>query len=237
MSGTAAERRTETFKEEQKRRYDETYFAAYQDDPKRRFMYKEERTRIEKLKPSGRILDIGCGLGQFLSEFPPEKWDRYGTDVSELAIEAARSRGIKVKDFAKAYDYPDGYFDIIVFRGSLQLIPDPFSVIQICIKLLAPGGYLVLLSTPNSNSPYYRRFKTLPFLTPHANFLIPSDIMMRDTLRNYGLDVVEIRFPYLETPYAQPLRDHFFYFLSFFGVKRRFPFWRSAMELYARKPR
>ena len=119
MSGTAAERRTETFNEEQKRRYDETYFAAYQDDPKRRFMYKEERTRIEKLKPSGRILDIGCGLGQFLSEFPPEKWDRYGTDVSELAIEAARSRGITVNEFAKAYDYPDGYFDIIVFRGSL----------------------------------------------------------------------------------------------------------------------
>ena len=228
--------RAETFREEQKRRYDDTYFAAYRDDPSRREMYRKERARIERYKSGGRILDIGCGLGQFLSEFPPDRWERFGTDVSELAIEAARGRGIRVNDFAQAYDYPPGFFDVIVFRGSLQLIPDPFAVVQTSIRLLAPGGYLVLLSTPNSNSPYYRRFKTLPFLTPHANFLIPSDVMMRDTLRNYGLEVVDIQYPYLDTPYARPLRDHAFYVLSFLGLKRKFPFWRSAMELYARKP-
>jgi hypothetical protein len=123
-----------------------------------------------------------------------------------------------------------------VFRGSLQLIPTPFSVIETCIRLLAPGGYLIFLSTPNSNSLYYRRFKTLPFLTPHLNFLIPSDIMIKDALQNFGLEVVKIHYPYLEGPYARPLRDHFLYFLSFFGIRSKFPFWRSAMEIFARKP-
>lgn len=222
--------------DQQRRRYDETYFAMYREDPARAHMYGAEWARIERFATGGRILDVGCGLGIFLCHNPSARWDRYGVDVSELAIREARARGIKVKDFDRAYDYPDGFFDVIVFRGSLQLIPTPFAVLQTCLRLLAPGGYLVLLATPNSNSPYYRRFKTLPFLTPHANFLIPSDIMMRDSLRNFGLEVVEIHYPYLGTPYARPLRDLGLYLLSFFGLRRKFAFWRSSMEVYARKP-
>lgn len=223
--------------EEQKRRYDESYFLMYREDPKRVAMYREERGRIENLVPNGgRILDVGCGIGGFLSGFDTKKWDLYGVDVADLAIKEARSRGIKVNNYSDAYTYPEQHFDVIVFRGSLQLIPTPFSVIETCIRLLKSGGYLVFLATPNSNSPYYCRFKTLPFLTPHGNFLIPSDIMMRNVLQNFGLKVIDIRYPYLGGPYAKPLRDHLFYVLSFLGVRRKFPFWRSSMEIYARKP-
>jgi hypothetical protein len=109
-------------------------------------------------------------------------------------------------------------------------------MIKTCVNLLAVGGYLVFLATPNSNSAYYRRFKTLPFLTPHANFLIPSDIMLKNALHNFGLEVVNIRYPYLGGPYANPLKDHFHYLFSFLGIKRKFPFWKSSIEVYARKP-
>jgi SAM-dependent methyltransferase len=221
---------------EQKKRYDEDYFLMYKDDPKRMIMYKSELTHIESFKSSGKILDIGCGIGHFLSQFSDEKWERYGVDVSELAIKAARSRGIRVNDFENAYDYPAEYFDVIVFRGSLQLIPDPFAVINRSIELLKSGGIMVFLSTPNSNSPYYKRFNTLPFLTPHANFLIPSDLMMRDLLQNYGMKILDIRFPYWGGPYARPIRDYFYYFLSFLGIKKKFPFRKSSMEIYAQKP-
>jgi 2-polyprenyl-3-methyl-5-hydroxy-6-metoxy-1,4-benzoquinol methylase len=222
---------------EEKRRsqFGESYFSVYHEDPKRLQMYKAECARIERLKPSGRILDVGCGIGLFLSQFSSDRWERYGTDISELAINESRLKGIKVKDYNNAYDYPEKYFDVIVFRGSLQHIPEPFSVIIKCIHLLTPGGYLIFLATPNSNSPYYRRFKTLPILTPHLNILIPSDIMMRNALQNFGLEVIEIRYPYLRSPYARPIRDHFLFFLSFFGIKFKFPFWRSVMEIYARK--
>lgn len=219
----------------QAQRYDERYFSVYKHDPKRHQMYLAERGRVETFKSGGRILDVGCGIGAFLNVFDPAHWDRYGVDVADVAIARARELGIKVNDFERAYDYPNAFFDVIVFRGSLQLIPTPFAVLETCIRLLAPGGYLVLLSTPNSNSPYYRRFKTLPFLTPTANFLIPSDIMMRDALTNFGLTVEKLHYPYIEGPYARPLRDHLYYALSFLGFHKKFPFWRSAMELYARK--
>ena len=218
--------------------FDESYFKTFyhEDDPRRAAMYEAERARIERLTPAGRILDVGCGLGLFLSRFAPERWARYGAEISAHAITEARRRGIHVNDYAQAYDYADGFFDVIVFRGSLQLIRTPFAVIETCVRLLAPGGYMVFLATPNSNSPYYRRFKTLPFLTPKVNYLIPSDLMISNALKNFGLDVVDIRYPYLETPYARPLLDHVLYALSFLGLNRRFAFWRSSMEIYARKP-
>jgi SAM-dependent methyltransferase len=223
--------------ERQKARYDDSYFEHYRDDPKRDAMYQRERASIERLRPGGgRILDVGCGLGLFLERFTAPKWQRFGVEISERAAQEARSRGVSVKTFASAYEYEPGYFDVIVFRGTLQLIPTPFAVIKDCIRLLAAGGLLVFLATPNSNSPYYQRFKTLPFLTPHGNFLIPSDLMMRNALQNFGLEVLSIEFPYLETPYANPLRDHLYYLLSFLGLKRKFPFWRSMMEIYCRKP-
>jgi SAM-dependent methyltransferase len=236
MMGAHRPRLRGSVEEDQKRRYDESYFALYRDDPDLREMYRAERERIEQLKSSGRILDVGCGLGGFLAQFPPGQWERYGVDVAEIAIREARSRGILVKDFEHAYDYPDEYFEVVVLRGSLQLIPTPFAVLQECVRLLSPGGVLALLATPNSNSPYYKRFGTLPVLTPRGNFLIPSDIMMRDTLGNLGLEIVRIHYPYLDTPYARPFRDHLYYILSFLGLRRRFAFWRSAMEVYARKP-
>lgn len=216
--------------------YDEAYFSVYRSDPKREVMYREERARIEKLKSGGRILDVGCGIGGFLAGFSSDRWERYGTDISVFAIREARAHGIHVNDIERAYDYPDGFFDVIVWRGSLQLIPKPFELIHTCIRLLAPGGYLIFLATPNSNSPYYHRFKTLPFLTPHLNYLIPSDIMMRNALQNFGLEIVDLRYPYIGGPYARPWRDVFFYILSFFGIRKKFPFWRSMMEIYTRKP-
>jgi 2-polyprenyl-3-methyl-5-hydroxy-6-metoxy-1,4-benzoquinol methylase len=217
-------------------KFDSTYFAPYIDNPERQKMYEMERTRVEAFKEGGRILDVGCGLGKFLAQFDPQKWDRYGVDVSDIAIQSARMLGIKVNDVDRSYDYPDEYFDVIVLRGSLQLIPTPFIILKKCIQLLSPGGYLIFLSTPNSNSPYYWRFKTLPILSPHLNFLIPSDLMMTNALKNMGLTISRTHYPYIDGPYASPLRDHLFFLLSFVGFKRKFPFWKSVMEIYAQKP-
>lgn len=216
--------------------FDKQYFEVYGNDAKRLQMYCAEQLRIESRIAGGRILDVGCGIGAFLDVFPDERWTKFGVDVSEHAIEACRSKGIHVNDVSSAYSYPVQSFDVVAFRGSLQHLPCPFKTIQDCIELLRPGGWMVFLATPNTNSPYFRRFKTLPILTESVNILQPSDIMLRNALQNMGLEVDEIRYPYLETPYARPIRDHLWYGMSFIGLRRKFAFWGSAMEIFARKP-
>lgn len=42
--------------------------------------------------PGERILDVGCGLGQFMQEAMKAGLDAYGVDVSDIAVKAARSR-------------------------------------------------------------------------------------------------------------------------------------------------
>lgn len=217
--------------------YGEEYFKAYIRDHKREVWYRAEYNRIVKLKPDGgKIFDVGCGLGLFLDLFDSAKWEKYGVDISDVAIAQARTRGIKVKDYESGYEYPDESFDVIVFRGTIQHIDTPFAVIKKCTALLKSGGIMAFLSTPNSNSICYKLFGTLPFLNPEHNFLIPSDTMLRNVLKNLGLNIVEIRFPYLETPYARPLRDHIYFLLRCFGIPVTFAFWHNIMEIYGIKP-
>ena len=217
--------------------FDHEYFSAYGNDYKRQEMYRTEKNIIEKYKNSGRILDIGCGIGAFLEEFSSKNWDKYGVDISIHAIEIARKKGIKIKDFDSSYEYPDEYFDVIILRGSLQHLPNPFEILTKCFNLLKYDGYLAILATPNSNSPYYIRFKTLPTLTPSINWLVPSDVMLKDILKRIGFNVTKINYPYLSTPYARPINDFYLFVACSLGLikRKKFAFWRSVMDIYAIK--
>jgi ubiquinone/menaquinone biosynthesis C-methylase UbiE len=216
-------------------KFDEAYFSAYKTDPKRENMYAMEAQRIFRLVSSGRVLDIGCGIGAFLERFDSRRWEKYGVDVSDFAIQQARSKGIRVNEPSQAYDFPDAHFDLIVLRGSIQHMTDPDGNIKECRRLLKPSGFLVYLSTPNINSPYYRRYHTLPVFAEGHKYFFPSDTILTEKLAKGGFKVLKIRYPYPGTPYASIVKDHWHYLMSFFGRKTKFPFWRSMMEIYAQK--
>lgn len=217
--------------------YNDHYFDMYRDDPQRSVAYQKDHDQIVKRKPrGGDILDVGCGLGLFLQQFDNKKWTKYGVDISDLAVREARKQNIQVKDYDSGYDYPPETFDVIVFRGTIQHLDTPFSVIKKCASLLKKGGLMAFLSTPNANSIYYKLFGTLPFIHPEYNFYIPSDTTLPNALKNFGLKVTDIRYPYLGTPYAKPLKDHFYFLLGCLGIPVKFAFWKNMMEVYAVKP-
>jgi len=201
---------------------------------KRKKMYMQEFAHIKKyfdVEKGGNVLDIGCGEGGFLSLFGAN-WKKYGVDISGYALEVAKKNGVIV-DFEFEYKL----FDLIIFRGTIQHIPDPISRIEKCYYWLKPGGGLAFLVTPNANSVYYKMFNTLPLLSDFRNFFVPSDIMLKRILKNFGYKVKGIEYPYLRTPYASPVKDLFNFILKFLRIKKniKVPFYKNIMEVYAEK--
>ena len=213
--------------------YEQSYFAGRVGDPKRERMYRQEFDRVlEKTGlDGGSVLDVGCGLGDFLDLFPDERWKKYGVEVSQHAIEACQAKGI-------SFDLPDqaGAFDLVILRGSLQHLDRPVDTLFRCHDWLRVDGWLCILATPNAGGIVYRLFQDLPALNDPLNFVVFSDKALRNCLRNIGFQDMSFEYPYADTAYASVLNDHLLFALRFLRIKKRFAFWRNMMECYARRP-
>ena len=106
------------------------------------------------LRPSSRILDVGCGTGTAvlrLAERVPQG-RACGVDISSAMIaeaEAKRPAGARGVEFrcasADAMPYPDGSFDHVLCTNSFHHYPDPLRALAEIRRVLAPGGQLVVL--------------------------------------------------------------------------------------------
>lgn len=211
--------------------YGAGYFEARQrDEDLRATMRAQEVARLRHRTglDGGTVVDVGCGLGELLDHFPPDRWRRFGTEAAVSARAACEAKGI-------AFDLPEveGWCDLVLMRGVLQHLDRPVRALADARSWLRPGGWLVLLQTPNAGGPVYRLFQELPALDPPRNFVVFSDRELRQCLVNLGFRTVEIAYPYLGTPYAHPVRDHLRFALRLVGVRRPFAFWRSMMECCA----
>ncbi len=106
------------------------------------------------LGPSSRVLDVGCGAGDFLNDVRARFGaEVVGLDLSEASKKAAQqSFGIDV--FCGTLDqapWPPGSFDLITSWWSLEHMPNPEEGLAKMQALLKPGGQL-LIAVPNSRS-------------------------------------------------------------------------------------
>lgn len=214
--------------------FSKDYFTnRFGNDPKRQKSFAQEKDLINKYISSGTLLDIGCSTGEFIQSLGwPGKC--FGMEISPYAISVAMKKGIK---FGRDLSNTKNYFDLIIFRGTIQHLDTPFAYLKKTYSALKPGGFVVFLATPNANSIYYKLWNTLPFLAPVANFYIPSDVTLTNAMKNFGFILKEIRYPYLTSPYASFFRDHLNFIKKLLGFNVKFAFWRNSIELVFQKPR
>ena len=58
--------------------------------------YNELLDKFEKFKKTGKILDVGCGIGYFLEIAKQRGWEVYGTEYTDEAFEICTRKGIKM---------------------------------------------------------------------------------------------------------------------------------------------
>jgi len=103
----------------------------------------------------GRLLEIGCGEGDFLSEAEGAGFRVTGVDRSPFAARVARARvgahALVVCGDAECLRPGREHFDVCVLSDVLEHVRNPLSFLALVRSLLRPDGVL-LIATPSLDS-------------------------------------------------------------------------------------
>jgi len=102
----------------------------------------------------GRILEIGVGTGLSFDDYDPTT-EITGIDISGPMIARAHERlksgrypfvrELSVMD-AHALEFADATFDCVVGQFVITLVEDPERVLSECVRVLRPGGQIILVN-------------------------------------------------------------------------------------------
>jgi len=108
---------------------------------------------IEKYSNKGKILDVGCGKGEFLFSAKKRGWEPYGVEPSEnLANFASKEYGLNIRTATvREAVYPDDFFDVITLNMVLEHVDDPKQLLSEIRRILKPKG-LLFIEVPNTDS-------------------------------------------------------------------------------------
>jgi len=148
-----------------------------------------------RLAGPGRLLDVGCGAGQFLEFAAGRGWsDLEGIELSPLAAARARKASgatIHEVEFAAAR-LETGSFSAISLWDVFEHLRDPRAAIRRSFELLRPGGVL-MIGTPNRFGISVRALgKRSFFAIPPEHLLLASRRGLRGSLIAEGFDVAHL---------------------------------------------
>ena len=109
--------------------------------------------RIGRLVPGEHVVDVGCGAGIdsiIAARMVGPTGSVLGVDMTpamvEKAREGAREAGLENVDFrqglAESLPAPDGWADVVISNGVLNLFPDKLAGLQEMARVLKPEGRL-----------------------------------------------------------------------------------------------
>lgn len=165
------------------------------------FLNRAKVNKIQEHKKKGRILDIGCGNGDFLSVFSGE-WELYGIEPNPVGYDLTNQR-TKVKTLNRTLTeckFPDNFFDVITLWHVLEHIYDPNEELKEIGRILKKDGILVV-SVPNVNSLGFKLGKKhwIHLDSPrHLHHYNPETI--NKILNKNGFKIFSMTFPLFEFP-------------------------------------
>jgi len=170
-------------------------------------MYGERNARILPLEPGhrffladtlaprcGRLLDVGCGTGNFLLAASEAGYTACGVELDPNAAQFAARHCAHSSVFPQSLEAfrsgnPGKIFDIVTFFEVLEHQADPSAFLQEVRECLRPRGFIAL-SVPNRER-WQTSMDTLDY--PPNHFLRWNSQSLQAAMKAHGFSVLSIR--------------------------------------------
>lgn len=199
--------------------------------------YEIDSNFLSNIISKGNILDVGCSDGIFLNKLNQVGiYNLFGIDPDEMAIKNAKKKFPKIKfESSNLLEFESKIkFDAIIFRGSFQFLG---LELQDTLKKLhhisKRKTKFFFFSLPNSDSFLYYLFKEKwNLFDEKSHKLIFNKFSIERLCKLYNFEIEHISYPYIDTPYANPLKDYKKIMRSIrLGNFVNVPFWGNMMQL------
>ena len=140
------------------------------------------------IKINSKLLEVGCGRGEFINQFISNKIDGYAIDISEVSKKYFPNIKLKICNIEKeGLPYSDNFFDVIYSKSVIEHFYNPEIYFTEIYRILKPGG-LVITLCPSWEYNYKTYFEDYSHRTP---FMLQS---LNDIQSIHGFENINVEF-------------------------------------------
>jgi ubiquinone/menaquinone biosynthesis C-methylase UbiE len=165
---------------------------------------KSKQLEMLRIEPGSRVLDVGFGRGELLLHCAKRGAHVAGVDYSEAAFDIAketlgefRNADLRVAD-CKALPFADHSFDRVVSGDLIEHVSfdDGIQALREMYRVTAPGGFLLVHTTPNT---FFTRLiypcarPILHYANPHAVQAIDAHLEVMRHFHVYEYNLFTLR--------------------------------------------
>ena len=162
-------------KTEDKKYYDYLVKRSKLSFTLRKFMYKSIAKEFR-----GKVLDVGCGLGEFLELYK----NSYGIDSNKYAVDYCKSNNLRCF-VGSAYKIPfrSSSFDVVLCSHLIEHLKRPEIALKEFRRVLKPSGKLIIIVPTKTG---YKRDKT------HVKYWKESELI--DILESFNFKIKKVSY-------------------------------------------
>lgn len=154
------------------------------------------RHRLRLVRPhagTGPWLDVGCSTGAFVAEAVRAGCDAEGLELSTVAADAARARGLRVHEAAAEDFRPARRYAVVTAFDVIEHLRDPIALVQRVVTWLQDDGIFVATLPDIASLPARLLGRHWFYYAPpdHVHYFTPSTV--RRLLGRAGFGRVDVR--------------------------------------------